>query len=56
MVDVYAQYFAYSKYGYASAMLWLFFLVILVVTIITFKIGGRTVFYAVDPSKEGKEG
>ncbi|WP_247040822.1 carbohydrate ABC transporter permease [Arthrobacter rhizosphaerae] len=56
MVDVYAQYFAYSKYGYASAMLWLFFLVILLVTIITFKIGGRTVFYAVDPSKEGKEG
>jgi multiple sugar transport system permease protein len=56
MIDVYAQYFAYSRYGYASAMLWLFFLAILVVTVITFKIGGRTVFYAVDPSKEGKLG
>ena len=55
MIDVYAQYFAYSRYGYASAMLWLFFLAILVVTIITFKIGGRTVFYAVDPSDEGKQ-
>jgi multiple sugar transport system permease protein len=56
MIDVYAQYFAYSRYGYASAMLWLFFLAILVITVITFKIGGRTVFYAVDPSKEGKQG
>ncbi|MDR7158384.1 sugar ABC transporter permease [Arthrobacter sp. BE255] len=56
MIDVYAQYFAYSRYGYASAMLWLFFLAILVITVLTFKIGGRTVFYAVDPSKEGKQG
>jgi multiple sugar transport system permease protein len=55
MVDVYAQYFAYSRYGYASAMLWLFFLVVLLVTVMTFKISGRTVFYAVDPSDEGKQ-
>jgi multiple sugar transport system permease protein len=52
MIDVYAKYFAYSQYGPASAMLWLFFLAILIVTVLTFKIGGRTVFYAVDPSTE----
>ncbi|MGW9114159.1 carbohydrate ABC transporter permease [Microbacterium sp. NPDC055683] len=54
MIDVYAKYFAYSQYGPASAMLWLFFLAILLVTVLTFKIGGRTVFYAVDPSEKGR--
>lgn len=54
MIDVYAKYFAFSQYGPASAMLWLFFLAILVVTVLTFRIGGRTVFYAVDPSEEGR--
>jgi multiple sugar transport system permease protein len=49
MVDVYAQYFAFSRYGYASAMLWLFFVAILLLTGAFFKISGRTVFYAVDP-------
>lgn len=54
MINVYAKYFAFSQYGPASAMLWLFFLAILIVTVITFKIGGRTVFYAVDPSEKGR--
>lgn len=54
MIDVYAKYFGYSQYGPASAMLWLFFGVILVITVLTFKVGGRTVFYAVDPSEEGR--
>ena len=49
MIDVYAQYFAFSRYGYASAMLWLFFAAILLLTAAFFKISGRTVFYAVDP-------
>jgi multiple sugar transport system permease protein len=49
MIDVYAQYFAFSRYGYASAMLWLFFIAILLLTAAFFKISGRTVFYAVDP-------
>jgi multiple sugar transport system permease protein len=53
MINVYAQYFAYSRYGFASAQLWILFLVILAVSGIFFKISGRTVFYAVDPS--GKE-
>jgi multiple sugar transport system permease protein len=54
MISVYAQYFAYSRYGFASAMLWLFFIVILLITFIFFKVSGRAVFYAVDPSKEGR--
>lgn len=53
MVEVYAQYFAYSRYGYASALLWLLFTVILLITFLTFKIGGRSVFYAVDPTQGG---
>jgi multiple sugar transport system permease protein len=54
MISVYAQYFAYSRYGFASAMLWLFFIVILLITFIFFKVSGRAVFYAVDPSQEGR--
>jgi len=53
MIDVYAQYFAYSRYGYASAMLWLFFLAILVVTVLFFRASRKTVFYSVDPSSDG---
>lgn len=55
MVDVYSQYFAYSRYGYASAMLWMFFVLILIVTAVFFRLGGRAVFYAVDPNEEGKK-
>ncbi|MFC7598418.1 carbohydrate ABC transporter permease [Terrabacter sp. GCM10028922] len=54
MIDVYAEYFAFSRYGYASAMLWLFFVVILLITGVFFKVSGRTVFYAVDPSAGGR--
>jgi len=56
MVDVYEQYFAYSRYGYASAMLTVFFLVILALTGVIFKVAGRTVFYAVDPYEDRKAG
>jgi multiple sugar transport system permease protein len=55
MVDVYEQYFAYSRYGYGSAMLVVFFVVILLMTAFVFKVLGRSVFYAVDPD-ERKEG
>lgn len=56
MVDVYEQFFAYSHYGYGSAMLVVFFVVILALTVLIFKTMGRSVFYAVDPTKTGKEG
>ena len=52
MISVYAQYFAYQRYGYASAMLWIFFALILLLTYLFFKFSGRVVFYAVDPSAE----
>jgi len=52
MIHVFAQYFAASRFGYASAMLWLLFAVILVVTLLIIKVSARTVFYTVEP--EGK--
>jgi len=54
MVDVYEQYFDYSRYGLGSAMLVVFFVVILLMTALIFKFLGRSVFYAVDPSESGK--
>jgi multiple sugar transport system permease protein len=56
MVDVYSQFFAYSRYGYGSAMLTIFFLVIVALTVMIFKLAGRSVFYAVDPNAATKEG
>lgn len=53
MVHVYAQYFNSGRFGYASALLWVLFLIILAVTGLIFKAGARTVFYGTDP-KEGK--
>jgi multiple sugar transport system permease protein len=55
MVNVYEQFFAYSRYGYGSAMLVVFFVVILAITFLVFKVLGRSVFYAVDPTKSRKE-
>ncbi len=54
MVDVYEQYFDYSRYGLGSAMLVVFFVVILLMTALIFKFLGRSVFYAVDPGESGK--
>lgn len=51
MVDVYEQFFDYSRYGYGSAMLVVFFVVIVAMTALIFKFLGRGVFYAVDPTK-----
>ena len=53
MIDVYEQFFDYSRYGYGSAMLVVFFVVIVAMTALIFKFLGRSVFYAVDP-KAGK--
>lgn len=52
MIHVFAQYFSASRFGYASAMLWLLFAVILLVTLLIMKVSARTVFYTVEP--EGK--
>ncbi|MEU6224904.1 sugar ABC transporter permease [Streptomyces sp. NPDC047042] len=49
MIHVFAQYFANGRYGYASAMLWVLFLIIVAVTFLIFKLSKGAVFYAVDP-------
>ncbi|MFD5156924.1 carbohydrate ABC transporter permease [Streptomyces hawaiiensis] len=49
MMHVFAQYFALGRYGYASALLWVLFVLILIVTGIIFKFASGMVFYNVDP-------
>jgi multiple sugar transport system permease protein len=49
MIHVFAQYFSAARFGYASAMLWLLFAVILLVTLLILKVSARTVFYTVEP-------
>lgn len=52
MMHVFAQYFALGRYGYASALLWVLFVIILAVTVLLFKVTSGAVFYNVDPEAE----
>jgi multiple sugar transport system permease protein len=52
MIHVFAQYFANGRYGYASAMLWVLFLIIIAITFLVFKLSKGAVFYAVDPEPD----
>lgn len=54
MVDVWSQFFQFSRYGYGSAMIIVFVVVILVITMLLFRFGGRAVYYAVEPDQQGK--
>ncbi|GAB3008482.1 sugar ABC transporter permease [Streptomyces pseudoechinosporeus] len=49
MIDVFAQFFANGRYGYASAMLWVLFAIIVFVTFLLFKLSKGAVFYSVEP-------
>ncbi|MFI5796605.1 carbohydrate ABC transporter permease [Streptomyces sp. NPDC051677] len=49
MMHVFAQYFALGRYGYASALLWVLFVLILAVTGLIFRFTSGAVFYNVDP-------
>ncbi|MBE4741222.1 carbohydrate ABC transporter permease [Streptomyces caniscabiei] len=49
MIQVFAQYFANGRYGYASAMLWVLFLIIVAVTFLVFRLSRGAVFYSVAP-------
>ena len=49
MVEVYKQYFFNHRLGYGSAMLWVFFVAVLVLTLILQKISKKVVFYQVGP-------
>jgi multiple sugar transport system permease protein len=52
MVQVYQEYFANNRYGYGSAMLWVFFLVILVITLLVLRSSRLWVRYEVDREDE----
>ncbi|MFD4560296.1 carbohydrate ABC transporter permease [Streptomyces sp. NPDC058469] len=49
MINVFAQYLANGRFGYASALLWVLFAVILVVTALIFKLSSGAVFYNFEP-------
>lgn len=42
---IYRNAFEYTKLGYASALSWLFFLIVVVLTIFQFRLSGRWVYY-----------
>lgn len=48
MVQVYQEFFANNRYGYGSAMLWVFFLVILAITLLVQRTSKLWVHYTVD--------
>ncbi|WP_353808533.1 carbohydrate ABC transporter permease [Agromyces sp. SYSU T00194] len=54
MVDVYNEFFLNNRFGYGSAMLWVFFVFILLLTLFLQRLSRRFVFYqvAVDDQKE----
>jgi multiple sugar transport system permease protein len=52
---VFAQYFSNGRYGYASALLWVLFLIIIVITFLVFKLSKGAVFYSVEPERAKKK-
>ena len=51
LLYLYRQAFQYFDMGYASALAWVLFIVILVLTIILFKTGKSWVYYELDTKK-----
>ncbi|HEV8638940.1 MAG TPA: sugar ABC transporter permease [Chloroflexota bacterium] len=51
MLHLYDQAFRSFVMGYASAMAWIFFIVVLVLTLIQFRLSGRWVYYAGEEAK-----
>ncbi|GGK51961.1 carbohydrate ABC transporter permease [Streptomyces flaveus] len=51
MIHVLDQYLLGGRYGYASALLWVLFLIIIAVTLIVFKLSKGAVFYSVEPER-----
>ena len=48
------QIFAYQRFGYGTAMMWVLYLVILIFTLLVFKSGSYWVYYEVDQGGEKK--
>ncbi|GAA2026108.1 sugar ABC transporter permease [Agromyces tropicus] len=47
MVQVYKEFFLYNRFGYGTAMLWVFFVFVLALTLILQRLSKRFVFYQV---------
>jgi ABC-type sugar transport system permease subunit len=45
MVHTYQQIFVFQRFGYGSALLWLFFLLVLVLTLVVFRTSRYWVYY-----------
>jgi multiple sugar transport system permease protein len=52
MVQVYQQFFANNRFGYGSAMLWVFFVIILIITLLVQRSSRLWVYYQVDRDTE----
>lgn len=52
MIYVYQQYFGYADFGYASALLWLLFIVVVVFTAVVFGSSRSMVFYVTNDADE----
>lgn len=48
VVNVYQQFLTFGHFGYGSALLWVLFLIILVITLLVFRTGSFWVYYEVD--------
>jgi multiple sugar transport system permease protein len=51
MIHVYAQFFAFNRFGYGSALLWVLFAMVLVITLLLFRSSSLWVYYEVDREK-----
>ena len=54
VVYIYNSGFTYYKFGYASAMAWILFLVLIVLTILQFRLSRRWVFYSGEMAAEAE--
>jgi multiple sugar transport system permease protein len=48
LVNVFQQFLNFSRFGYGSAMLWVFFVIILAITLLVFRSSSFWVYYEVD--------
>jgi multiple sugar transport system permease protein len=48
MIHTYRQLFVFQRYGYATALLWLLFIVVLIITLLTFRTARYWVYYEVE--------
>lgn len=51
LVNVYQQFLVFDRFGYGSAMLWVFFVLILAITLLIFRSSTFWVYYEVDRDK-----